>query len=112
MGVPVNPLVRLLEYEEWYTDAACTDHDVISDAYDDQDRPLLQEHHVAHIDDWHSNVASRTARAKAVCHTCPVLDLCLETALARREKGGVWGGLEPHERGKLQRDRRQGRSAA
>jgi WhiB family transcriptional regulator, redox-sensing transcriptional regulator len=32
------------------------------------------------------------AAAKAICRTCPVIDACLEGALARREPWGVWGG--------------------
>jgi WhiB family redox-sensing transcriptional regulator len=30
--------------------------------------------------------------AKAVCRECGVRNLCLEWALIRREKHGVWGG--------------------
>ena len=32
------------------------------------------------------------AAAKAICRTCPVIEACLEGALARREPWGVWGG--------------------
>jgi WhiB family redox-sensing transcriptional regulator len=32
------------------------------------------------------------ARAKAICAKCQVSDLCLDTALARQEPWGVWGG--------------------
>lgn len=32
------------------------------------------------------------ARAKAICATCVVSDLCLTSALYRRETYGVWGG--------------------
>jgi len=32
------------------------------------------------------------ARAKAICHECPVQGPCLQGALARREPSGVWGG--------------------
>lgn len=32
------------------------------------------------------------ARAKQICQLCPVVDACLEGALARREPWGVWGG--------------------
>ena len=30
--------------------------------------------------------------AKAVCAECPVIEPCLEGAVARREPWGVWGG--------------------
>ena len=42
---------------------------------------------------------SREAKAKAVCAVCPVVSKCLEHALAVREPYGVWGGLNPTERG-------------
>lgn len=32
------------------------------------------------------------ATAKRICATCPVLERCLEGALARKEPLGVWGG--------------------
>lgn len=32
------------------------------------------------------------AAAKRLCADCPVLEQCLEGALARREPWGVWGG--------------------
>jgi WhiB family transcriptional regulator, redox-sensing transcriptional regulator len=32
------------------------------------------------------------ARAKQICALCPVIEPCLEGALARREPWGVWGG--------------------
>lgn len=47
------------------------------------------------------------ARAKALCAECPVHDRCLETALARREKDGVWGGHTARERQREIRRRRR-----
>ena len=32
------------------------------------------------------------ARAKRICAECPVMEQCLEGALARKEPLGVWGG--------------------
>lgn len=40
----------------------------------------------------------REAKAKAVCDTCPVRMRCLEEALQRNDKYGIWGGLNPDER--------------
>jgi WhiB family redox-sensing transcriptional regulator len=31
-------------------------------------------------------------RAKEICSSCPLLDVCLDGALERREPWGVWGG--------------------
>lgn len=45
--------------------------------------------------------------AKAICGTCPVRRPCLEHALARREKDGVWGGATEKERRRIIRQRRR-----
>jgi WhiB family redox-sensing transcriptional regulator len=45
--------------------------------------------------------------AKAVCAQCPVRQLCLEHALARRERDGVWGGMTERERRRIVRQRRK-----
>jgi WhiB family redox-sensing transcriptional regulator len=42
--------------------------------------------------------ARREARAKAICHTCPVLEMCREHALTVHEPYGIWGGLSESER--------------
>jgi len=48
--------------------------------------------------------------AKATSETeelppCPLLKLCLETALENKETFGVWGGTSPYERRKLNKKR-------
>lgn len=53
--------------------------------------------------DFHAESVSGIERAKWVCHSCPVTQACLEYALARGEKEGVWGGLDADERARLQR---------
>lgn len=48
-------------------------------------------------------------QAKALCGSCPLKQMCLETALELREPWGVWGG-ELIERGRiLPRKRPRGR---
>ncbi|MDO9377755.1 MAG: WhiB family transcriptional regulator [Nocardioidaceae bacterium] len=47
----------------------------------------------------------REAAAKAICATCPVIQECLDHALAVREPFGVWGGLTAPEREDLRRTR-------
>ena len=39
-----------------------------------------------------SDEISEIADAKRICSTCPVIVECLDTALARGEQWGVWGG--------------------
>lgn len=41
---------------------------------------------------FYSEQLDDIARAKAICAACPVREPCFETALARREPYGVWGG--------------------
>lgn len=43
--------------------------------------------------------------AKKVCAGCPVRELCLEMALERGEKYGVWGGLSERQRRRIRRSR-------
>ncbi len=45
-----------------------------------------------------SNRRRRDEAAKAVCASCPVMELCREHALRVREPYGVWGGLTEDER--------------
>ncbi|MFB4265370.1 WhiB family transcriptional regulator [Nonomuraea sp. GTA35] len=47
----------------------------------------------------------REVKAKRVCAPCPVQGDCLEYALARNEREGVWGGLNPDQRAR-EADRR------
>ena len=50
----------------------------------------------------------RIAAARAVCDICPVIDDCLEYALAQEAKLiGFWGGLSERERKKLRLGRRR-----
>ena len=45
--------------------------------------------------------------AKAICSVCSVRQACLEYALAKREREGVWGGATERERRRLIRQRRR-----
>jgi WhiB family redox-sensing transcriptional regulator len=49
--------------------------------------------------------ANREARAKQICHTCPVLEQCRRHALAVQEPYGVWGGLSEADREEIIRGR-------
>lgn len=44
-----------------------------------------------------------TRDAKRVCAECPVSEACLEYALAKDERFGIWGGLSERERRRLRR---------
>lgn len=45
--------------------------------------------------------------AKVICGVCPVREACLEYALVRRERDGVWGGATERERRRILRQRRK-----
>jgi WhiB family redox-sensing transcriptional regulator len=45
--------------------------------------------------------------AKEVCAGCSVREACLEHALGRREKEGIWGGATEKERRRIIRQRRR-----
>lgn len=47
------------------------------------------------------------ADAIEVCGECQVQETCLEWAIARREKDGVWGGATVRERRRIIRRRRR-----
>jgi WhiB family redox-sensing transcriptional regulator len=48
---------------------------------------------------------SSVRQAKAVCAGCSVRRPCLEYALGRDERFGVWGGMSEHERRRLKQER-------
>lgn len=50
-----------------------------------------------------------TKAAKRVCAECPVLAQCLEQALIKGERFGVWGGKTERERRKLRAPAKTGR---
>ena len=54
----------------------------------------------------------QTARAKAVCRQCPVIEACLAWALDTCQDAGVWGGLDEEERRVIRRARRRAAAIA
>lgn len=42
-------------------------------------------------------------QARSICISCPVRDACLASALADKERFGMWGGLTPIERRRIER---------
>ncbi|QFG68533.1 WhiB family transcriptional regulator [Ornithinimicrobium pratense] len=76
---------------EWWQRAACRDRNAELFFHADHERGPSR--------------AVRTAKAKAVCGTCPVIVQCLAYALGNREPYGIWGGLDEQERARLVRRR-------
>lgn len=56
--------------------------------------------------DFFSNRTGEQKKAVAVCHECPVEDVCLEYALEEEIDSGTWGGTTEQERLKMIRERR------
>lgn len=74
-----NGLHRLVRTwsEPWMANAAC--------AYVDADL-------------WFPEVGGSVRDAKAICAGCPVAALCLEYAVANKERFGIWGGQSEMDR--------------
>jgi WhiB family redox-sensing transcriptional regulator len=73
-----------LEIPDWTRDALCTE--VGSDIF-------------------FPEKGESTAPAKKVCSHCPVINECLEWAIANDERFGVYGGKSERERRRIKRDR-------
>jgi Transcription factor WhiB len=43
---------------------------------------------------WLSDNAGKRSVAAKLCRSCPVIEPCLESAQARDERHGVWGGVD------------------
>jgi WhiB family redox-sensing transcriptional regulator len=50
---------------------------------------------------WFSELASKVAKAKAICATCSVMDKCLQFAIDSDIEHGIFGGKTPAERKEL-----------
>ncbi|NKR53085.1 WhiB family transcriptional regulator [Rhodococcus hoagii] len=48
---------------------------------------------------------AKAAKALQMCRSCPVRTQCLDLAIRRREKFGIWGGTTPAERERIRRSR-------
>lgn len=48
-------------------------------------------------------------QARSVCLACPVREECLNHALDEKERWGMWGGLTPIERRRIERKDRRNR---
>lgn len=59
------------------------------------------------VDTFFPGRGEPNAEIKAVCAACPVRTQCLDYALARGEKFGIWGGLSERQRRTVRRQRRQ-----
>ncbi len=92
-------MVESDEQLEWQEEAACRVHEnLLFFGADDGESELERQ--------------SREAQAKAICHTCPVREPCLEFAMETNQRYGIWGGLTDKERSSLKRRRARARRAS
>ena len=49
--------------------------------------------------------------ARAICHGCPVVEPCLEYAIATCQQHGMWGGKTPRERNNIRAQRNKASGA-
>ena len=56
---------------------------------------------------FHPEKGEPAKPARRTCAGCDVQQECLEYALVKREANGIWGGMTPGERARVQRDRRR-----
>ena len=76
---------------DWYGQARCRERDVLF-------YPLENAREKQKAN------AAQTAHAKELCRVCPVRWTCLDYALTRPERYGIWGGFDPRERNQIRRD--------
>ena len=72
-----------------------------------EDRPCAADPDAMFFDDnSHESQQDRKYVAEKLCGPCPLRSVCFEAALERRERYGVWGGVDfMWERYKLPRPR-------
>ncbi|WP_432050340.1 WhiB family transcriptional regulator [Verrucosispora sp. NA02020] len=78
--------------------AAATD--LLGTAPDWQERALCSQ---TDPDAYFPDKGGSTREAKRVCGRCEVKQECLDYALGRDERFGIWGGLTEQERRKLKK---------
>ena len=72
------------ERPEWHDQAACRGMDTV----------------------FFTNRGGDVTYAKSICAGCPVQLPCLQAALERGEKYGVWGGMSERQRRRIRRERK------
>jgi len=86
----VSLLAEVLNVPKWYSDALCN----------------VKKYPENDPDWWFPERGSSTKKAKEICNKCPVKEPCLEQALIRGERFGIWGGKSERERRAIRKERR------
>lgn len=93
----------------WQDDAACIN--VPSEIFHPT---IVDEEGVEWFDDgtiWEAfgDTSGYYDQARSICEQCPVRQACLSQALQEKERWGMWGGLTPIERRRIERKKRRDR---
>jgi WhiB family redox-sensing transcriptional regulator len=74
-------------------------------AFDDDARAWMLEARCLDADPeaFFPEKGGSTREAKRICGICPVQQECLEYALERDQRFGIWGGMSERERRRLKR---------
>lgn len=83
-GLSAAELVGALSPDAWTVEALCAQSDP---------------------DAWWPEKGGSARLAVRICQGCPVRHKCLELALARPERAGIWGGTTPNQRRRMARER-------
>lgn len=73
--------------------------------------PCMSAPDIYFIDIDNRETYANTKMAIKLCQECPVKNICLNYAIDAQEMYGVWGGLSPHQRKELTRNRINGLAA-
>lgn len=78
---------------------------LINPVVEEENREWLQRANCTGVDPdlFFPERGSSTREAKEVCRGCVVREDCLDYAIARNEKFGIWGGLSERDRRKVRR---------
>ncbi len=76
-------------------------------AFDDDQRVWMLEARCLDADPeaFFPEKGGSTREAKRICGICPVQEECLEYALERDQRFGIWGGMSERERRRFKRRR-------
>lgn len=58
-------------------------------------------------DQWHQDTTDNIEAAKRLCHTCPAFEACRQWGIDHPYEHGVWGGLSPRQRLRLNLQQRK-----
>lgn len=94
----------------WFEEGVCYGHPNqklwYPDITDDEGEEWIDD---GTIWEAYGDTSEHYDEARTLCESCPVRAQCLAHALATKERFGMWGGLTPIERRRIERKERRQR---